>query len=412
VIRNVMDSAMASGAVAAGAASAFQSGPNIEGFDVQVLDARPSGAPGIALGTLWVERFTAANTGDAFYDPSAIYAQPIPIFSYGVLTSIPPPTAPAYGQPLVNNVSSGQNQIRLRQKGTAAALCTTPAGIAIAAGTPLCADGNNNLTPFLSPAAAPTPVVTPVGAAGAVTVNYALVAVSSAGVPSALGTAGQTTTSNATLTNANYNQLSWTPVADAAYYIVVRTTAVGLAPATVGVIGYVSGEQDTFNDTGLAIIPNTSATVFFPTLSAPAQPTVAQVTGATAGTTTDTYTVVAVGANGIDSAQSTARALTTANATLTPANGNRITWTAVPGAAYYKIIRTVAGGSPSSTGLIGTSNNPTGGFLDYGQTAVTYTPQSTPMLTPANGQVLAIAKGALPAGTSAPTLVNVQVGGY
>lgn len=72
----------------------------------------------------------------------------------------------------------------------------------------------------------------------------------------------------------------------------------------------------------------------------------------TTGATTWTYTVTAVTPNGETPASPTGTT-TTGNATLTGSNFNRIMWPAVPGATSYNIYRTVAGGTPSSTGKIG-----------------------------------------------------------
>jgi hypothetical protein len=426
VKRNVQDVAYLSGGAAiTSGQSAFQAYADLEGFDATVLDSRALPAPAVGVGTLWVENFAysglsatpGGNQGDPLYIPSTVYGQALPMFSYGVLQSVPNPgpqgAAAGLGSSPGTTTGGQVSQLSIRQKGSVAALCTTPTGIAIAPGTLLTADGNNNLTPFLPPAAAPQPTVTPVGTTGAVTWTYGLVAVSTAGVYSAIGTVGSTATGNATLTNANYNAITWTPVADAAYYIVVRTVA-GTSPNTTGVIGYTSAGDTQFNDTGLAILPNTSATQFAARTAAPATPTVTQVTGATAGAATWTYTVSAILPNGVYSAQSTAASVTTGNATLSPTNGNKIVGTAVTGAVLYAINRTVSGGTPTTTGLIGYCNAAqlVAGFVDYGQAATTFTAQTTPNPTPASGTVLAIAKGSLPAATTTPTLVLVNVGGY
>lgn len=409
MIRFLSDQAITSAGIPSTAQSAFDLIPTLEDFDTNAIDNRLSGSPGIGVGTLYDEQFTAANTGDAYYVPNMVAYIARPLFSYGILTAVPPPSAPAVNTAIVTNKSTGQNQIRLRQKGIASALVVTPSSaVAVAPGTLLASDGNGNLQPFQPPSAAPTPTVTPVGTTGATTNSYKLAAVSYDGVATALGTAGTSTTSNATLSNANYNQLTWTPVADAAYYIIVRT----VGGASQGVIGIVPNNTSVFNDTGLAATQNTSATVYFPTLSAPSAPTVVQVSGAVAGTTTDTYKITAVGPNGVYSAESSATSLTTANAVLSPANGNLITWTAVTGAAYYIIDRTAAGGTPSTTGVIGASNSPTVGFVDYGQAAVAYTAQTVPNPTPRAGTVLAISKGTLAAGTTTATATNVSVGGF
>lgn len=390
--------------------SAFQSTPNIEGFKAQVIDNRPVGSPAIPLGTLYVEQFTAANSGDAFYAPSASPAPGLPLFSYGVLTGVPASTLPYTNPSLVLGQSTGQNEVMLQQVGTVQALCTT-GSIAIAPGTLLTADGNGNLTPFPAPSAAPTPTVTPTGTTGAVTVTYALVAISQNGTYSAIGTGTATSTSNATGSGVNFNLIQWTPTADAVGYIILRTTASGYTPATVGVIGQVGPGVHSFNDTGLAILPNTSATVAFQQLAAPSAPAVVQVTGAVAGTTSYAYKVSAVLANGVGSVESSASTtLTTGNAVLSTANGNKITWTAVTGAAYYIIDRSTGG---ATQGVIGTSNNPTVGFVDYGLPATAFVQQTIPNALP-NGDgssTLAVAKGTLAASTTTPTLVSVQVGG-
>jgi hypothetical protein len=72
------------------------------------------------------------------------------------------------------------------------------------------------------------------------------------------------------------------------------------------------------------------------------------------GTTTWRYRITARSTAGetLASAEGTT---TTGNATLSATNFNRVTWTAVPGAVDYRIYRTTAGGTPSTTGLIGTA---------------------------------------------------------
>jgi len=72
----------------------------------------------------------------------------------------------------------------------------------------------------------------------------------------------------------------------------------------------------------------------------------------TTGATTYTYKLVAINATGTTEAGA-ASSTTTGNATLTGANYNRLTWTAVTNATGYWIYRTVAGGaSPTTTGRI------------------------------------------------------------
>jgi len=296
-------------------------------------------------------------------------------------------------------------------EGPVLALCVAPtAGGAIAAGTLLATDGAGNLQPLQPPAAAPTPTVTPVGTTGAVAYSYALVNIGINGTYSAIGTAGSTSTGNATLTNANYNQITWTPTADSQGYIVVRTASAG-SPATVGTIGRVPAGVNVFNDTALAILTGTTATQPFETFGAVTGGAVAQVSGATAGTTTWTYKVAAIGANGIWGTASSNITITTGAATLSPTQGNSITWTPTPGASLFAIQRSAAGGTPSSTGFIGYASvaQATTGFVDYGQAATTYTQNLTPSPISTPGVALARALGPL-ATTTTPTLVPVFFG--
>ena len=149
MIRNVQDLAYPSAAVSPGLPEAFQATPNIEGIDATVIDNRASGSTAYPVGALFVESFTANNPGDANYIPSLVASQPLPMFSYGVITAVPVP--PAGGNPPgsipIGKTSGGGNEIRIRQKGGCFALCTTT-GTAIAAGTLLGADGAGNLTPI------------------------------------------------------------------------------------------------------------------------------------------------------------------------------------------------------------------------------------------------------------------------
>jgi hypothetical protein len=84
----------------------------------------------------------------------------------------------------------------------------------------------------------------------------------------------------------------------------------------------------------------------------PGAPSVSQV-GAP-GATAYSYEVVAVDERGNRSAASPAGSTSTGNATLGGGNGNRLTWTEVPGAVGYDIYRTASGGSPASIGKIAT----------------------------------------------------------
>ncbi len=104
--------------------------------------------------------------------------------------------------------------------------------------------------------------------------------------------------------------------------------------------------------------------------SVPAAPAVAVV--GTAGTTEYQYQVVAVGPNG-DSLPSAAGQTTTGNATLSGTNYNTVTWTAVPGAQSYRVLRQIGG--TGGYELLVTTSAVT--INDEGQyTAVAYTAAS------------------------------------
>lgn len=85
-----------------------------------------------------------------------------------------------------------------------------------------------------------------------------------------------------------------------------------------------------------------------------AQPSAPTVTPqGTTGATSYSYGITAItqlGETNVSANGSTA----TGNATLSAMNFNRVTWTAVTNAEGYKIYRTASGGTPATTGLIGT----------------------------------------------------------
>lgn len=296
-------------------------------------------------------------------------------------------------------------------RGPASTLCTTNATSAIAAGTPVQADGAGNCTTYTIPATPATPTVTAIGGS-ATSYSYKVVGVSYDGIPSAASAAGSTAAGVATLTNAAYNAVTWVPNGDTAYSIVIRSASSG-TPSTTGVIAVVPAGVTQVNDTALAILPNTTATQFFQVPAAGGTPTVAQVSGATAGSTSDAYKITAIFPNGVWGAEGSAATLSTANAVLSATNANKITWTATTGAVLYAIDRTTAAGTPSSTGLIGyaTVAQATSGFLDIGQAAITFpTAQVVPNPTPRVGACLGYALGALTTSVTTPTAVNVLVG--
>lgn len=236
-----------------------------------------------------------------------------------------------------------------------------------------------------------TPTITNAGTAGATTDAYKVVAWNGQGVSlghTPASAAGSTTTANATKSTTNYNIVTFAPVTGAAYYTIFRTTAGG-TPSSTGEIGTVTATVDpatgaqstsyTFNDTGIAgdstTAPSTNTTgaVNFPVVgggfSVPALATPAGgavVNNGTAGAVTITYKVVALAPNGGHSAASASITTTTANATLSSTNSNTVTWDPVSGASGYQVWRTAAGGTPSSTGLIGTTAATLFTFTDTG----------------------------------------------
>lgn len=385
--------------------------PTCSPFAAMVLDNTPTylNASGVAQGNLVIlpqalpNGLTAANQlGGGYWQQSSIYAQALPPLTYGVVN--------------VSNSAQG-SECQVYMSGPVQALCTAST-TAIAYGSLLCADGLGNLTTFQPPSGAPTPTATAVGTTGSTAYNYALVAVSANGTYSAIGTASTgVSNGNATLSNTNYNQITWTPVADAASYLIVRTSSAG-TPSTVGVIGQVAAADGVFNDTGLAIIPNTSATQFFQRTAAGGTPTVTN--GGASGSTSWSYKISAILPNGVWSAEGSAGTNASGVATLTAANFNSLTWTLTSGATLYAIDRTAAGGTPSTTGIIGyiavtPGTTPTIKFTDPGLPVIgTYAALSvtTPPPTPAPGTCLGIALGSLAASTTTPTLVNVWVGGF
>lgn len=379
--------------------------PTIEPFALTVNDQTPAylAANGAAQGNLVVLPYgllpgLASNSGAGYWTLSAFYSRAHAQFAYGIVN--------------VSNSAMG-SAATIINVGPAQALCTTTTN-AIAVGSLLCADGLGNLTTFQPPSGAPTPTIAAIGTSGSTTYTYALVALGASGTASAIGTTATSTSSNATLTNTNYNQISWTPVADGSQYVIVRTSSAG-TPSAVGVIGQVSAAAGVFNDTGLPIFPNTSATQFFQRLAAPGTPTV--TTSGTAGTTSYTYKITAVSPNGVYSAESTGGTISTGNATLSGTNYNHITWSAVTGAVQYIIDRTAAAGTPSTLGIIGAfsatpGSSPTYAFNDTGLAATAYAAVTTPTLSPQPGTVLGFALQALAASTSTPTLISVYVGGY
>ena len=94
------------------------------------------------------------------------------------------------------------------------------------------------------------PTLATAGTAGSTSYTYAISALDGSG--ETLPSTGTTiATGNATLTGTNYNTISWTQVGGAVQYKIYRTASAG-TPATTGLIGTVSANIFTFNDTGIA----------------------------------------------------------------------------------------------------------------------------------------------------------------
>ncbi|MBT9165169.1 MAG: hypothetical protein DDT23_01184 [candidate division WS2 bacterium] len=158
-------------------------------------------------------------------------------------------------------------------------------------------------------------------------------------------------------------------------------------------------------------------------LAVPVAPTVTPV-GFT-GTTTWGYRITARSSVG-ETLASTEGRITTGNATLSTTNFNRITWSAVPGAIDYRIYRTTAGGTPTTTGLIGTTPGLT--FDDTGFAATVAVPTvdtsgsvGIGTATPAVGNRLEVHDGHIvntmttPPGVTCnvgiPTIIGTDMGG-
>lgn len=111
-------------------------------------------------------------------------------------------------------------------------------------------DGVTMAAEITGTAALSTPtavVVTPQGAAGAVTYGYRVTALGGGGSTTG-ATEGTTATGNATLDGTNFNRVTWTGVTGSGGYAIYRTTG----GATQGRIGQVPAGVLTFDDTGLA----------------------------------------------------------------------------------------------------------------------------------------------------------------
>lgn len=129
---------------------------------------------------------------------------------------------------------------------------------------------------------------------------------------------------------------------------------IGQSIQTSGNIG-VSGSATIVGSTSLA--GGILGGVVISGLSTPSAPTVTTNCSSSC-TTSYTYAVSAIGANGGTTPASTTTTISVSSATLTSSVFNTITWNPVPGAVGYRVYRTAvgSGGSPSTTGLIATTS--------------------------------------------------------
>lgn len=231
----------------------------------------------------------------------------------------------------------------------------------------------------LNPAA---PTVTPTGGSAS-TWTYLIVARAS-NATSAGSATGTTAAGAATLTQSAYNTITWAAVAGAISYDIYRTVA-ATAPTTTGKIGNVLATSTlSFTDTGVAgdgtTAPtvNTMGAVDIPLsydinvigLATPQGVTVTPF--GTVGVSSVSYIVSAVTDAGTQN-PAAAITTTTANASLTAANGNTVAWKAVPGAASYNIFRSAGGASQGLIGNVTATSSLSLSFSDTGIVATTAT---------------------------------------
>ena len=120
----------------------------------------------------------------------------------------------------------------------------------------------------------------------------------------------------------------------------------GAGGATIGDNGFVYNPVTDTLTVGTLNANNVTATA----LATPGAITVTNQ--GTPGGTTVTYKLVALLADGTTTEAGAASSTATSNATLSATNFNRLTWSAVTGAASYRVYRTVAPTSPATTGIV------------------------------------------------------------
>jgi ACR3 family arsenite efflux pump ArsB len=138
-------------------------------------------------------------------------------------------------------------------------------------------------------------------------------------------------------------------------------------------------------------------------LSTPATPTVTCGAGACNTSTTWGYEITAVNASGGETtASAQGSKSTTDDATLDATDYNTVSWGSVTGAVAYKIYRTAAGGTPTSTGLIGTTSSTS--FNDTGFEAA----GNSPPTINTTGQLTVEGSALFQTSTNSSTAFQVQ----
>lgn len=139
-------------------------------------------------------------------------------------------------------------------------------------------------------------------------------------------------------TTWQYNQMAGTTAAVGTYLALTNTAITPQEADTT-----LSGEIATNGLSRANSTPTNAST----TLSVPAAPTAAVV--GTAGSTTYYYWVEACNQGVCTTLSPASTPVTTANATLSTTNYVSVTWTPIPGAASYQLLRTTTSSAPSGT---------------------------------------------------------------
>jgi hypothetical protein len=146
--------------------------------------------------------------------------------------------------------------------------------------TALTVNGSMNVIALATPGA---PTVTPTGAAGSTTYSYVVVAKQNDGSYSAAGSAGSTSTGNATLTSSNYNAITWSAVTYATSYDVYCTAGCAtLGKVASGITTTAYNDQSGAGDSSTAPTINTTGSLRLGSGNAPAASSNACTAGAIA----------------------------------------------------------------------------------------------------------------------------------